>query len=145
MFAKGWNKILIKAYFYKRCSHVFRKNVWQNSVHPGWESLRAFAYLIDMGGYQDLVARETAPVLRYLWPVTMVSMVAKTLKDKRQYNALVDIFQEADTSNDGRVRKCRTLLRFLYKEVSNTLVSSSLIFCFLLLSKSRIHAQRIYC
>ena len=79
--------------------------MWQNSVHPGWESLRAFAYLINMGGYQDLVARETAPVLRYLWPVTMVSMVAKTLKDKRQYNALVDIFQEADTSNDGRVRK----------------------------------------
>merc|ERR1712241_1342107 len=33
----------------------------------------------------------------------MVSMVAKTLKDKRQYDALVDIFQEADTSNDGKI------------------------------------------
>jgi len=30
-------------------------------------------------------------------------MVAKTLKDKRQYDALVDIFQEADTSNDGKI------------------------------------------
>ena len=100
---------------------IRKRNVWQNCVHPGWESLRAFAYLINMGGYQDLVARETAPVLRYFVAVTMVSMVAKTLKDKRQYNALVDIFQEADTSNDGRVRKCGILLRFLYKEVSNSL------------------------
>ena len=33
----------------------------------------------------------------------MVSIVAKTLKDRRQYNALVDIFQEADISNDGKV------------------------------------------
>ena len=41
-------------------------------------------------------------------PDRMVSMVAKTLKDKRQYDALVDIFQEADTSNDGKVGNLNT-------------------------------------
>ena len=41
-------------------------------------------------------------------PDRMVSMVAKTLKDKRQYDALVDIFQEADTSNDGKVENLNT-------------------------------------
>ena len=49
-----------------------------------------------------VIVRVHSILIYLLSPVRMVSIIAKNLKDKRQYKALVAIFEEADVSGDGK-------------------------------------------